>query len=118
VVVCEVVQPSPCGFAEARHPNEDEIRRQLDGARERLQSLGDDLDVHAAFGHPAEELAFYGARSDLLIVGSRNFGQPGQLRHGRTTLQLGMLARCPLIVLPRPVTGSERPLASSQVQQR
>ena len=115
VVVCEVVPRSPQGFAEARHRSEEEISRELSGVRARLQALGDDLEVHAAYGDPAEELAFYGARVDLLIVGSRNFGKPGSLRHGRTTMQLGMLARCPLIVLPRPVTGAEgHPMIGSE----
>ena len=40
------------------------------GARDRIAAFGD-VEPHAAYGHPAEELAVYSASLDLLVVGSR-----------------------------------------------
>jgi nucleotide-binding universal stress UspA family protein len=75
-------------------------RRLLDDARGRIAALGD-VEPHAAYGQPAEELALYSASLDLLIVGSRGYGPIGRLIHGSTSQQLAHSARCPLLVLTR-----------------
>jgi nucleotide-binding universal stress UspA family protein len=72
--------------------------RLLDDARARIAALGD-LEPHAAYGQPAEELALYSGSLDLLIVGSRGYGPIGRLIHGSTSQQLAHSARCPLLVL-------------------
>jgi nucleotide-binding universal stress UspA family protein len=72
----------------------------VDAARARIEDLRD-VEAHAAFGDPAEELAVYSASLDLLVVGSRDFGPIGRLMHGSTTHRLARLARCPLLVLTR-----------------
>jgi nucleotide-binding universal stress UspA family protein len=72
----------------------------VDEARARIEDLGD-VEAHAAYGDPAEELAVYSASLDLLVVGSRDFGPIGRLMHGSTTHRLARLARCPLLVLTR-----------------
>jgi nucleotide-binding universal stress UspA family protein len=69
-------------------------------ARERILALGG-VEAHAAYGHPAEELALYSASLDLLVVGSRGYGPIGRLFHGSTSQELARTARCPLLVLPR-----------------
>ncbi len=69
-------------------------------ARDQIAALGD-VEAHAAYGHPAEELALYGASVDLLVIGSRGYGPLGRLLHGSTAQQLARSARCPLLVLTR-----------------
>jgi nucleotide-binding universal stress UspA family protein len=73
-------------------------QRLLEDARGRIAALGD-VEPHAAYGQPAEELALYSASLDLLIVGSRGYGPIGRLIHGSTSQQLAHSARCPLLVL-------------------
>lgn len=75
-------------------------QRLLEDARGRIAALGD-VEPHAAYGQPAEELALYSASLDLLIVGSRGSGPIGRLIHGSTSQQLAHSARCPLLVLTR-----------------
>jgi nucleotide-binding universal stress UspA family protein len=72
----------------------------VEQARQRITALAD-VEAHAAYGVPAEELAVYSASLDLLVVGSRGYGPLGRLVHGSTSRQLGRSARCPLLVLTR-----------------
>ena len=72
--------------------------RLLEDARRRIAALGD-VEPHAAYGQPAEELAQYSESLDLLIIGSRGYGPIGRLIHGSTSQQLAHSARCPLLVL-------------------
>jgi nucleotide-binding universal stress UspA family protein len=72
----------------------------VEQARARISALGD-IEPHAAYGVPAEELALYSASLDLLVVGSRGYGPVGRLVHGTTSRRLGQTARCPLLVLTR-----------------
>lgn len=104
----EAVSLRPRAFADARHPGPEAIKAAVEEARGRLAALGD-VEPHAAYGEPAEELALYGASVDLLIVGSRGYGPLGRLIHGRTSLRLAGSARCPLLVLPRAAT-ADRPV--------
>ncbi len=84
------------------------IAELIDDARRRVASLGD-VDPHGAYGHPAEELAFWSESLDLLIVGSRGYGPLGCLVHGSTSRELARHAHCPLLVLPRPRTRVTEP---------
>jgi nucleotide-binding universal stress UspA family protein len=79
----------------------------IEEARARITSLGD-VEPHAAYGVPAEELALYSASLGLLVVGSRGYGPFGRLVHGSTSRQLGRTARCPLLVLPRTASDPTR----------
>lgn len=72
----------------------------VDEARERILAL-DNVEAHAAYGQPAEELAIYSASLGLLIVGSRDYGPIGRLVHGSTSHALARTARCPLLVLTK-----------------
>ena len=76
------------------------LESMVDEARERITALGD-IEPHAAYGRPVEELALYSASLDLLVVGSRSYGPIGRLIHGSTSSQLAGAARCPLLVLTR-----------------
>jgi nucleotide-binding universal stress UspA family protein len=71
-------------------------------ANERLRSL-DDVDGSVAVGIPSEALAAFGAEVDLLVVGSRSYGPIRRMMLGSTSEHLARSARCPLLVLPRPV---------------
>jgi nucleotide-binding universal stress UspA family protein len=82
------------------------IEDSVKNARDRIAALGD-VEPHAAYGEPAEELALYSASLDLLVVGSRDYGPLGRLIHGSTSQQLARTARCPLLVLPRTVPAAE-----------
>jgi len=92
-------------FADAVDPSQETLMAEVENARERIAALGD-VEAHAAYGEPAEELALYGASVDLLVVGSRGYGPLGRLIHGSTSLQLAHSARCPLLVLPRAATAA------------
>lgn len=81
-------------------PDSTPIKNLVDDARGRIAALGD-IEPHAAYGRPAEELAVYSASLDLLVIGSRDYGPLGRLVHGSTTHQLARSARCPLLVLTR-----------------
>ncbi len=72
----------------------------IEEARTRIAALGD-VEPHAAYGFPAEELGLFSASVDLLVVGSRGYGPIGRLMHGSTSRHLAHTARSPLLVLPR-----------------
>jgi nucleotide-binding universal stress UspA family protein len=72
----------------------------IEQARERIAALGD-VQPHAAYGFPSEELGLYSASVDLLVVGSRGYGPIRRLMHGSTSQHLAHTARSPLLVLPR-----------------
>jgi nucleotide-binding universal stress UspA family protein len=74
-------------------------------AEEKVASL-EGLEARAAYGLPVEELAAFGDRVDLLVVGSRNYGPMRRLMLGSTSHGLARHARCPLLVLPRSVEAS------------
>jgi nucleotide-binding universal stress UspA family protein len=70
------------------------------GVRRRIAEPGD-VEPHAGYDPPVDELALYSASLDLLVVGSRGYGPIGRLIHGSTPAQLAQAARCPLLVLTR-----------------
>ncbi len=86
------------------------IEDLVEQAREQIAALGD-VEPHAAYGNPAEELALYGASLDLLVIGSRGYGPIGRLVHGSTAQHLARSARCPLLVLTR---GAREHLAAAE----
>jgi nucleotide-binding universal stress UspA family protein len=87
-------------FPRGRGPHDASIDDLVKQARERIAALGG-VEPHAAYGHPAEELALYGASVDLLVLGSRAYGPIARLGYGSTSQQLARTARCPLLVLTR-----------------
>jgi len=70
------------------------------GAREALSGL-EGVAGEAVIGIAGEELAAFGERVDLLVVGSRAYGPMRRLMFGSTSEYLAGHARCPLVVLPR-----------------
>ena len=87
-------------------PFDEMVTTLVTEARDRIAAFGD-VEPHAAYGHPAEELAVYSASLDLLVTGSRGYGPIGRLIHGSTSQELARRARCPLLVLPRLATATE-----------
>ncbi len=59
------------------------------------------VEGHAVYGLAGEELAAFGDRLDLLVVGSRGYGPVKRLVLGSTSEYLERHARCSLLVLPR-----------------
>jgi nucleotide-binding universal stress UspA family protein len=72
----------------------------LQEATGRMDALPE-VDGYAEYGIPGEELAAFGEKLDILIVGSRSYGPLGRLVHGSTSGYLQRHARCSLLVLPR-----------------
>ena len=56
-----------------------------------------------AVGLPGEELVAFGDEVELLVVGSRGYGPVRRMMLGSTSMHLARAARCPLLVLPRPM---------------
>jgi nucleotide-binding universal stress UspA family protein len=78
----------------------DALEAMLSDAQARMEAL-EGVDGEAVRGLPGEELAAFGARVDLLVVGSRGYGPLRRLMLGSTSEYLANHARCPLLVLPR-----------------
>ncbi len=90
------------------------------GAREQLEAL-EGVDGETLLGIAGEELAAFGERVDLLIVGSRGYGPVRRLMFGSTSEYLAGHARCPLIVLPRrpgPPAGTGRRPGANRPSER
>jgi nucleotide-binding universal stress UspA family protein len=98
-------------FVRGRRRPDASIDDLLKQASARIAALGD-VEPHVAYGHPAEELALYGASLDLLVLGSRGYGPVARLGYGSTSQQLAHTARCPLLVLTRVPETEESPDAS------
>lgn len=64
------------------------------------------VQATAVYGLPGDELASFGDRVDLLVVGSRSYGPVRRLVLGSTSIGLARHARCALLVLPRTVVAS------------
>lgn len=99
-----VVSPFPggVGYWEALDPDwGTAVNVGKQAANDRLRSL-DGIDGSIAVGTPSEALAAFGAEVDLLVVGSRSYGQVRRMMLGSTSLHLARGTRCPLLVLPRP----------------
>lgn len=72
----------------------------LQEANTRMQELPD-VDGRAVYGLTGEELAAFGEKVDILVVGSRGYGPVKRLMLGSTSDHLQRHARCSLLVLPR-----------------
>jgi len=72
----------------------------LQEAKGRLAGLPD-VESDAVYGLAGEELAAFGDRLDLLVVGSRGYGPVKRLVLGSTSDFLERHARCSLLVLTR-----------------
>ncbi len=78
----------------------DALESVLAEAKQQMGSL-EGVQGDATLGVAGEELAAFGERVDLLIVGSRGYGPVKTLMLGSTSQYLAGHARCPLLVLPR-----------------
>jgi nucleotide-binding universal stress UspA family protein len=112
----EAVSLPTYAFMGGPAPIDGAIEDLIVDARERIAALGD-VEPHAAYGTPAEELAVYSASTDLLVIGSRDYGPLGRVVHGSTSQQLARSARCPLLVLTRAARNADMPEASENGQE-
>jgi nucleotide-binding universal stress UspA family protein len=100
-----VVSLQSVPYGEPIAPNwPDAAKRLMDDERRQLREPAD-FEGDVTYGDPSERLVALSEHVDLLIVGSRGYGQAGRLIHGSTSNQLARRARCPLLVLPRTVPG-------------
>ena len=76
-------------------------------AMEHALSVVPDAIVDVTRGSADEVLLDAARRADLLVVGSRCWGPEGRVALGRTTERLVHHADCPMIVVPRPVSGDD-----------
>ncbi len=67
-----------------------------------------DVEGSAVYGLAGEELAAFGDRVDILVVGSRGYGPVKRLVLGSTSDFLERHARCSLLVLPRTASRAEQ----------
>jgi len=94
----------------------DSIDVMLQEANGRLKELPD-VQAEAVYGLTGEELAAFGDRVDMLVVGSRGYGPMRRLVLGSTSASLERHARCSLLVLPRVATSpGEDSTSSSELQ--
>jgi nucleotide-binding universal stress UspA family protein len=84
----------------------DIVEEDRRAAEDRVTEL-EGVEATAVYGLPGEELAAYGDRVDLLVVGSRNYGPVRRLVFGSTSHGLARHARCALLVLPRSAVASK-----------
>ena len=95
-----VVEPSPYAGLLRGSARREAYETRLQEAKDDLAAL-EGVKGEVALGLAGEELATFGARVDLLIVGSRGYGPLRRLMLGSTAAHLASNARCPLLVLPR-----------------
>jgi nucleotide-binding universal stress UspA family protein len=88
------------------------IDRQLTSAFERdvaaTSGTGVPTNLEVEVGIPADVLCDLGDRVDLLVFGSGRSGRPGRLDLGHTGRAIVGLARCPVVLVPRPLAPSRR----------
>ncbi len=96
-----VIEPPPYAGIVRSVARSEANERELAEARQEVGALAG-VEGHAALGIASEELAAFGSHVDLLIVGSRGYGPIRRLIFGSTSGNLASIARCPLLVLPRP----------------
>jgi nucleotide-binding universal stress UspA family protein len=94
------IAPMPANWGEI-------VEEDRKAAQQKVTAL-EGVEATAVYGLPGEELAAFGDRVDLLVVGSRNYGPVRRLVLGSTSHGLARHARCALLVLPR-AAGSGSP---------
>jgi nucleotide-binding universal stress UspA family protein len=110
---CEAVSIPTSMLGPRPLPVSDTMDRRVRETQERLDAL-EGVDARAVYGSPAEALAVYSGSLDLLVLGSRGYGQVGRLVHGSTGSRLARNARCPLLVLPRAVPSASHAVAAGK----
>jgi nucleotide-binding universal stress UspA family protein len=88
----------------------------LQEANGRMKELPD-VEGHAVYGLPGEELAAFGDQVDILVVGSRGYGPVKRLVLGSTSDYLERHARCALLVLRRAATSPTEDSPTSSERQ-
>jgi nucleotide-binding universal stress UspA family protein len=80
-----------------------------------VAALGDvPVDVAALVGDPAEKLVEVSDQLDVLVCGSRGYGRVRAVLLGSVSRRLVADAHCPVIVLPRGVSGQLETLVAGE----
>jgi nucleotide-binding universal stress UspA family protein len=87
---------------------DESIEIMLKDATSRLKGLPS-VAGHVVYGLTGEELAAFGEKMDILVVGSRGYGPVRRLVLGSTSDYLERHARSSLLVLPRTATQAGEP---------
>jgi nucleotide-binding universal stress UspA family protein len=85
-------------------------------ARAAAEIAGPDAETEVRSGLPGEQLAEASSALDVLVVGSRGWGPVMRLVLGSTSDAVVHRARCPVVVVPRPVAAE--PVAGEAVSVR
>ncbi len=104
------VVPTPGWAAAAKHaqaPDWDEIvdtseKRLLDQLQVAAAGSSCNVTTEIRRGRPADRLAELAESVDLIVIGSRRWGQAARLTLGSTGESLMFHATCPVMVAPRP----------------
>jgi nucleotide-binding universal stress UspA family protein len=72
------------------------------------------VDVGTLLGDPAERLVAASDQLDVLVCGSRGYGRVRAVLLGSVSRQLVADAHCPVIVLPRGVSGRLETLVAGE----
>lgn len=108
------MQAEPLGFGQtAPFASMDTFDAVLASANEQIAAL-QDVEGHAVWGLPGEELAAFSGQVDLLVVGSRQYGPLRRLMLGSTSKHLLRSARCPVLLPTRANVTSESALADEE----
>jgi nucleotide-binding universal stress UspA family protein len=93
---------------EIEHYRREELRRALEEA---AATLPDELRATTALrdGQPADEIVeAAGDDTDLLVLGSRNYGPLRRVMVGSTAIELMRRSPCPVLVIPRGAEAAAR----------
>jgi len=99
LVALTVVEPAAYAGL-LRSVRDEEYAEELAQAKAALGAL-EGVEGEVVLGVAGEELALFGERVDLLVVGSRGYGPIRRLMMGGVATHLASIAACPLVVLPR-----------------
>lgn len=95
------MQAEPLGFGQAApFASLDTLDAMLGSANEQIAALAD-VEGHAVWGLPSEELTAFSGEVDLLVLGSRQYGPLQRLMLGSTSKHLLRSARCPVLLPTR-----------------
>jgi nucleotide-binding universal stress UspA family protein len=102
ISLLQAVGPPACFWSQTIVPYAEMTADMVVAAQQELDQI-DGVKTRARSGDPFDLLTEFTSTVDLLVVGSRSLGPMGRLRHSSLSRRLTRTARCPLLILARPV---------------